>query len=172
MCATLILVPLFAYAIGLLGIIVLYFVIVGGIALLYAAQLFLTRSASLPRPQGGNPGAPYSLNGRHVLVTGGSKGIGHALAVEAVKRGAAIITLVARDAAVLQAAQRTCLERADELGVPTLVQTISADLTDPKTAVDCLDQAAALRVSRSQTPLGMRPIRPGAVSVFDTCTPA
>lgn len=145
MCATLILVPLFAYAIGLFGIIALYFVIVGGIALLYAGQLFLTRSASLPRSRGGLSGAPYSLNGRHVLITGGSKGIGHAFAVEAVKRGAAIITLIARDAAALQAAQRACLELADELEVATLVQTISADLTDPKTAVDCLDRAATLR---------------------------
>ncbi|KAL8433749.1 hypothetical protein ACSSS7_003667 [Eimeria intestinalis] len=143
--AILILLPLVAYTIGVVGLIVLYFVTMGGVGLLYAAQLLLTRQASLPQAEGGPPGAPFSLENRHVLITGGSKGIGKALAVESVKRGASLVTLVARDTAALREAQATCLENAESLGFAARVQVISADLSDPKEAIDCLDHAAALK---------------------------
>lgn len=41
---------------------------------------------------------PFSLKGCHVLVTGGSSGIGKAVALEAVRRGASV-TLLARNEA-------------------------------------------------------------------------
>lgn len=43
---------------------------------------------------------PFNLSGTHVLITGGSSGIGRALALEVVKRGASV-TLLARDEAKL-----------------------------------------------------------------------
>lgn len=43
---------------------------------------------------------PFDLSGAHVLVTGGSSGIGKAIAIECVKRGASL-TLLARDEAKL-----------------------------------------------------------------------
>lgn len=45
---------------------------------------------------------PFSLKGRHVLVTGGSSGIGKAVALEAARRGASV-TLLARNKARLLA---------------------------------------------------------------------
>ncbi|KAL8270628.1 hypothetical protein Esti_005449 [Eimeria stiedai] len=144
--AILILLPLVAYTIGLMGLIVVYFVAMGGVGLLYAAQLLLTRKASLPQTRGGPPRAPFSLADKHVLITGGSKGIGKALAVETVKRGASLVTLVARDTAALSEAQETCVKSADALGFAVRVQVISADLSDPKEAVECLDRAATLKV--------------------------
>ncbi|KAL8427513.1 hypothetical protein Efla_000550 [Eimeria flavescens] len=145
MGATLILLPLAAYATGLIGLIALYFVAMGGLALLYAAQVFLTRQASLPLARGGPPGAPYSLEGKHVLVTGGSKGLGLALAMEAVRRGPSLVSLVARDRGALEEAQKACLKRADKLKLAVTVQIICADLLDQKAAIDCLEQAAALK---------------------------
>lgn len=44
---------------------------------------------------------PPSLKGKHVIITGGSKGIGRAMAFEAVKLGANV-TIVARDMDVLE----------------------------------------------------------------------
>lgn len=46
------------------------------------------------------------LNGRHCLITGGSKGIGRALAIELVKTGCNV-TIVARDVVQLQVRRRT-----------------------------------------------------------------
>ncbi|CDI73924.1 oxidoreductase, putative [Eimeria praecox] len=89
--------------------------------------------------------APFSLKGRHVLITGGSKGIGYAIATEAVKKGAKLVTLVARDVDALRQAQDKCVELADKLGLAVTVQTISADLADPTSAIECLDRAVALR---------------------------
>lgn len=138
--------PLLAYSIGVLGIIAAYFVVIGCIILLYVAQLFLSRSARLSNPELADAKAPFSLKGRHVLITGGSKGIGYAIAREAVKKGAKLVTLVARDASALQEAQNKCVEIADELGLAVTVQTVSADLVDPTAAIECLDRAVALKV--------------------------
>ncbi|CDJ59529.1 oxidoreductase, putative [Eimeria maxima] len=140
--------PLLAYSIGVLGIIAAYFVVIGCIILLYVAQLFLSRSARLSNPELADAKAPFSLKGRHVLITGGSKGIGYAIAREAVKKGAKLVTLVARDASALQEAQNKCVEIADELGLAVTVQTVSADLVDPTAAIECLDRAVALKGSK------------------------
>lgn len=49
---------------------------------------------------------PKSINGKHVLITGGSKGIGLCLAVECARRGANV-TVVARDEKMLSKCTQT-----------------------------------------------------------------
>jgi NAD(P)-dependent dehydrogenase (short-subunit alcohol dehydrogenase family) len=58
------------------------------------------------------------LKGKHVLITGGSSGIGEACAVLCVKQGAKV-TLVARRAAELQAAQSRVATAASDAGAST-----------------------------------------------------
>ncbi|PNY79689.1 SDR family NAD(P)-dependent oxidoreductase [Deinococcus koreensis] len=67
--------------------------------------------------------APFDLEGRSVLITGGSRGLGLALAREVLERGANV-TLVARSGPDLQRARGL-------LGGGVRVQTITADLTQP-----------------------------------------
>jgi short-subunit dehydrogenase len=47
-------------------------------------------------------GRVYSFKAKHVLITGGSSGIGKEIAIEALKRGADHVTLVARNKEKLQ----------------------------------------------------------------------
>jgi NAD(P)-dependent dehydrogenase (short-subunit alcohol dehydrogenase family) len=78
------------------------------------------------------------LSGRHVLVTGGSKGIGLACAEGFLAEGA-VVSLVARDAAALEAAAsrlRTARPGARAAG-------FSANLRDPAAARAALDAAEA-----------------------------
>ncbi|CDJ62053.1 oxidoreductase, putative [Eimeria necatrix] len=145
MTFALLLFPALAYIVGVFGIIIVYCVTLGCIALLYAAQVFLNRSANTSNPHEGRTSAPYSIKGRHVLITGGSKGIGHAIAIEAVQKQAKIITLVARDAETLREAQTKCLEEADKLGTAVVVQTVPADLVNSTAAIECLDIAASMK---------------------------
>lgn len=67
--------------------------------------------------------APFDLQGRSVLITGGSRGLGLALAREVLDRGADV-TLVARTDSDLQRAREL-------LGGGARVQTLAADLTRP-----------------------------------------
>ncbi|CAM3328310.1 SDR family NAD(P)-dependent oxidoreductase [Deinococcus saxicola] len=64
---------------------------------------------------------PYDLSGKSVLITGGSRGLGLALAAEFLKRGATL-TLMARDPAELERAAR-------QLGAGRRVQTVAGDVT-------------------------------------------
>ncbi|OLV16275.1 SDR family NAD(P)-dependent oxidoreductase [Deinococcus marmoris] len=64
---------------------------------------------------------PYDLTGKSVLITGGSRGLGLALAAEFLKRGATL-TLMARDPAELERA-------AQRLGGGRRVQTVAGDVT-------------------------------------------
>jgi 3-dehydrosphinganine reductase len=71
--------------------------------------------------------------GKHVLVTGGSEGLGLALAARAVRGGAARVTVVARTRAKLDAAVDALRREADgSSSTRTLVQAFSADVTDAK----------------------------------------
>ncbi len=76
-----------------------------------------------------------SLEGLHVVITGGSKGIGKALAVEASKRGANV-TIIARKEADLREAceelRAICDLNAFETGRGQTAQWFSADVTDPE----------------------------------------
>jgi NAD(P)-dependent dehydrogenase (short-subunit alcohol dehydrogenase family) len=81
------------------------------------------------------------LSGQHVLITGGSKGIGFACAQGFLREGARV-SLVARDAATLAKARDQLL-----LEFPNLNHDIgiySADLKDPAAAKAAMDAAVAL----------------------------
>ena len=80
------------------------------------------------------------LKQKHILITGGSKGIGFACAVAFVQEGASV-TLIARNAQTLATARAALLAGA---GDGVCVHTISADLTDANVAADALAQAEAL----------------------------
>uniref|UniRef100_A0A5K3FQS7 3-ketodihydrosphingosine reductase n=1 Tax=Mesocestoides corti TaxID=53468 RepID=A0A5K3FQS7_MESCO len=66
-----------------------------------------------------------TLEGRHVLITGGSSGIGLALAAEALRRRAGRVTLVARDATRLADSRRKLIEA---FGADCDVRTVSLDI--------------------------------------------
>lgn len=68
-------------------------IVTGLVALLCAVVYF-----SLPRR------LPFTFAGKHAFVTGGSKGIGKAVAAELVRRGCATISIAARDEKALIAA--------------------------------------------------------------------
>ena len=70
-----------------------------------------------------------ALAGKHVLITGGSKGIGLALARRCVQRGASV-TVLARSAADLTAARQLLTEEAARCGAAPKLQALSADTTD------------------------------------------
>lgn len=78
------------------------------------------------------------LSGRHVLVTGGSKGIGRACA-EAFLAEGAVVSLVARDPAALEEAAASL--RALRPGAR--VAAFAANLRDPEAARAALDAAEA-----------------------------
>ncbi|KAJ1635695.1 hypothetical protein T492DRAFT_964241 [Pavlovales sp. CCMP2436] len=79
---------------------------------------------------------PLQLRGKHVLLTGGSQGLGKALALECAKRGAAV-TIMARGAAPLAAAKAElelvcAAAAASSKTVTAKVETAPADVTDAK----------------------------------------
>lgn len=73
------------------------------------------------------------FDGRHVLVTGASRGIGRALCVQLAASGAQVLA-AARDAEALS-------ELAEELG--PAVQTLCCDLTDPDQRRELILQAVS-----------------------------
>jgi NAD(P)-dependent dehydrogenase (short-subunit alcohol dehydrogenase family) len=78
------------------------------------------------------------LNDQHVLVTGGSKGIGLACALGFLREGARV-SLVSRDAANLRQAERILREQCPDAA--GRVSTQAADLRQPAAAIAALDAA-------------------------------
>ena len=78
------------------------------------------------------------LNGQHVLITGGSKGIGLACAQGFIDEGARV-TLVARDPDTLAAARDKLIGRRNG----AVVHVESADLTDAAASAAAIDRAEA-----------------------------
>jgi NAD(P)-dependent dehydrogenase (short-subunit alcohol dehydrogenase family) len=80
------------------------------------------------------------LTDKHILITGGSKGIGLACAMEFLEEGARV-SLVSRSDVNLAAGLQTLLARYP--GATARIRTFAADLADPFAAVATLDKAAA-----------------------------
>ncbi|KAF5663900.1 DAL5-Allantoate ureidosuccinate permease [Fusarium circinatum] len=71
--------------------------------------------------------APWSLNGKTAMVTGGSRGIGQAISVHLARKG--LTKLAITYASNIEAAEET-LKRCQELGVEQAI-AIKADALDP-----------------------------------------
>lgn len=69
---------------------------------------------------------PFSLAGKRVLVTGGTRGIGRAISLQFARAGASVLANYVRD----QEAARTLKEEAEREGLA--VDLCRADLTSPK----------------------------------------
>jgi 3-dehydrosphinganine reductase len=82
----------------------------------------------------GSIGPVTSLSGAHVLVTGGSSGIGLAVARQVLGRGARV-SIVARDETRLGAARS---ELASVAGDPARVASASADVADRSVLQDAI----------------------------------
>lgn len=81
---------------------------------------------------------PKNLAGRCAIITGGSRGIGRAVALELAARGANIVFSYAGNAA---AAEKT---RADVAALGVEVRAIQANATDPEAAGTLVDAAKEL----------------------------
>ena len=79
---------------------------------------------------------PLELNGAHVLITGGSSGIGLAVAREVLARGAKV-SIIARNAQRLEQAKASLLESHPSANVVA----ISADVTKHETAFKAISDA-------------------------------
>jgi NAD(P)-dependent dehydrogenase (short-subunit alcohol dehydrogenase family) len=80
-----------------------------------------------------DPATPVHLDGRHVMVTGASRGIGAAVAVELARCGARV-SLVSRSSAAVQAAKLT-LANGERHAV------FEADVTDVRAATELIPEA-------------------------------
>ncbi|GAA4023035.1 SDR family oxidoreductase [Deinococcus rubellus] len=87
--------------------------------LLSAVLLVAVRRVMIP---------PYPLAGKSVLITGGSRGLGLALARELLRYGANL-TLLARDEAELRRAEADLKARALGISPPPQIQIVAGDVT-------------------------------------------
>ncbi len=83
----------------------------------------------------------FPIQGKAFIVTGGSLGLGRAIAVELAQRGAARILLVARGAGPLAEAKDIVSRAATNS--TARVETFVADLTDATAAASAVKAAAA-----------------------------
>ncbi|MBI2942234.1 MAG: SDR family oxidoreductase [Chloroflexi bacterium] len=86
----------------------------------------------------GRPDPMRPLAGRRALVTGASRGIGRAIAVELARRGARVAG-VGRTMATLARAMKGLVDARGDAAVPVV-----ADLADPASAVRAVDEATAV----------------------------
>jgi NAD(P)-dependent dehydrogenase (short-subunit alcohol dehydrogenase family) len=77
----------------------------------------------------------YSLRGRTVLITGGSRGLGLALARQVVKEGARVV-ICGRDSDSLERARESLTKSGAE------VLAVSCDVTNPDSVRELLEQAS------------------------------
>ena len=75
------------------------FAVAGIVAALFAATLVILRARQ----------GKYDLNSKHVVITGGSSGIGKAIARQALQRGATV-TLMARKKTMLESTKKELSE--------------------------------------------------------------
>lgn len=99
----------------------------------------------------------YSYKGKHVMITGGSSGIGLEIAKECIRVGASVITLVARDSKKLEKAKTELLEmiaseeQTKEIICKTKLCTVSVDVGKSQSEVDtalqpCYDSMGSVDV--------------------------
>ncbi|XP_048363900.1 3-ketodihydrosphingosine reductase [Sphaerodactylus townsendi] len=99
----------------------------GGVAVLSALLMVLYMGSLVTSPK------PMSLSGAHVVVTGGSSGIGKSIAVECFKQGA-FITLLARNESRLVEAKKEIEKYA--VNDKQVVQCISVDVSKDCASVE------------------------------------
>eukprot|EP00197_Chlamydomonas_leiostraca_P011022 CAMPEP_0202885958 /NCGR_PEP_ID=MMETSP1391-20130828/41930_1 /ASSEMBLY_ACC=CAM_ASM_000867 /TAXON_ID=1034604 /ORGANISM="Chlamydomonas leiostraca, Strain SAG 11-49" /LENGTH=321 /DNA_ID=CAMNT_0049569221 /DNA_START=25 /DNA_END=990 /DNA_ORIENTATION=+ len=83
------------------------------------------------------------LSGKHVLITGGSAGIGLAIARELVTKECANVTLVARTASKLEEAVKELQAAAKAAGSSSRISSQAADVTVPEQVRKAVDAAEA-----------------------------
>ncbi|XP_060098993.1 3-ketodihydrosphingosine reductase [Heteronotia binoei] len=108
----------------------------GGIALISAFLMLLYIASLVTSPK------PLSLSGAHVVVTGGSSGIGKSIAVECFKQGA-FITLLARNEARLLEAKKEIEKCA--VNDKQVVHCISVDVSK-----DCANVERVLKQAQEK----------------------
>jgi enoyl-[acyl-carrier protein] reductase III len=75
----------------------------------------------------------FSLTGKTVLVTGGTRGIGRAISLQLARAGASVIASFVRDVPTAESLQQTAVNE----GIP--IDVCRADLTNPKGVESLLD---------------------------------
>ncbi|KAK3820163.1 MAG: hypothetical protein J3Q66DRAFT_167637 [Benniella sp.] len=115
------------------------------------ANLFLALIASLGITPFVNliKGNRFPTKGKHVYITGGSVGLGRAVAVEMAKQGAHV-TIVARKEAplketieLMKEAAATTTNKSKDDGAEQKFRFISADITNREQAIRALDEASS-----------------------------
>jgi len=98
-------------------------IVVSAIVLLTITFIILLIKFSLPKR------VKLDLRGKHAFITGGSKGIGKAIALELINRGASV-TIVARDSTTLMAACAELQTICDARQTEQRAQSYTLDVTE------------------------------------------